>query len=116
MANDTFMNYVLQSLLPAEGWQAVYYEAGTHTATPLHALALGYTRTRYMATGIPVDPRGTGDDEEYFELVGLIYAPNGHWHICEKDDNYCRLLAPEMTLDIMQRDYPCQRPQHQRRA
>jgi hypothetical protein len=91
----------MHTIMPAPGWQAVFYaiETGVHFATPVHALALVTRRTRACLTA-ELYPPASGDEteEESREIVGVEYHPADGWTICDDGDNYCGLLAPAWTL------------------
>jgi hypothetical protein len=91
----------MHTIMPAPGWQAVWYtpETGAHFATPIHALALVTRRTRACLTA-DLYPPVSGDltEEESREIVGVEYHPAEGWTICDDGDNYCGLLVPGSTL------------------
>jgi hypothetical protein len=97
----TYETFVIHTIMPALGWQAVYYtcETGLHFVAPIHALALVTRRTRLCLTA-DLCPPASGDEteEESREIVGIDYHPADGWTICDDDDNYCGLLVPGSTL------------------
>ena len=70
---------VLHTIMPAPGWQVVYWWPDGHCALPLHALAL-------------VERQGER------AIVGLRYDLTYGWEPCDEAEHYCGLLPPEETL------------------
>lgn len=96
----TYDRYVLHSLMPATGWEGVWYSAEQgHWTTPIHALALATERTYDAKTWEQVMDRSALPEEEYRILVALEYTPSGGWDVCESHESYCGLLPPGWTLD-----------------
>jgi hypothetical protein len=70
---------LLESLIPAPGWQAVYFDdTGAHFLSPLYILALATL----------------GDEQA---VVGLDYDPVHGFDVCD-EDNFCGLRPPDWTL------------------
>lgn len=100
--------WVLLSLLPAQGWQAVYgTNDGTHALTPVHALALAEERVRYADDGtrVPRDP--TLPAEESRDIVGLTYELDTLWYICNDCSNFCGLIPPDVPLEVFLDEHVC---------
>jgi hypothetical protein len=102
----TYTQSVVQSLLPADGWHAVYCYDGVHDATPIHCLAYVHQRTYNAQTGVPLPSRIPAD--ECWDISGAVYLnPIDGWTLCIEDGNYCGLLPPGETVAAFFDDYPC---------
>ena len=89
----TYDCFVLHSLLPAPGWQAVYDVNGTHEVSPIYALALA-TRRRYYCHTAPRElvPSPYPEDE-IREIVGLDYDPSEGFTVWDEISNFCGCAA-----------------------
>jgi hypothetical protein len=103
----TYQTFVLHSIMPAEGWQAIYYSDGGHWSVPLSALALVTRRTRDCDSGRVLSPRTPVEEGEHREVVGLDFHPTDGFHICDETGNFCALLPPGWTLADYEADDPC---------
>lgn len=95
----TYKRFALKTIMPAQGWQAVYYTDGAHHLGPVYALALAYLRTREVHTGELIAGRHIGPEDEDWEIVGLDYGPGDGWQVWDEVSNFCGLLPPDMTLE-----------------
>src|SRR5688500_1619789 len=102
----TYTHYVVQSLLPAVGWQAVYWVDTGHDAWPVHALALVYECTYNARTNARM-PSPFGPAEEQWDIAGLVYSTVDSWNVCTGDSNYCGLLPPGTTLETFLESHRC---------
>jgi hypothetical protein len=94
----TYDRFILKSIMPAEGWQVVYDDEGTHLVLPVHALALAHRVTYECHTNRRVREPWREPAEENWEIVGLTYDPSEAWDVCDAMANYCGLLPPGMAL------------------
>ncbi len=109
---SSWYSFILKTIMPSEGWQAVFVDntqLRQHVVHQVHALALAYRILRWKDQIIePPEPK-----EDDWKIVGLIYMPKHGWLVCDKEDNFCGLLPPGMTLDEFQSEARC-RYQHPR--
>jgi hypothetical protein len=72
----TYETFVLHTIMPAPGWQVVYYDDhGQHLCAPVDALALVIRRVRACQSSALVDPYDGGTpDEELRAVVGCATA------------------------------------------
>ena len=104
----TYDRWVLTSLVPAMGWQSVFYDDdGTHQLPPVHALALGHRRRYAAHTGQVVRAAWLGPDDEAWEIVALAYDVADGWTVLDEASNFCGLLPPSMTLDAFEQGSLC---------
>ena len=87
-------------LLPADNWQAVYYDDKKKEkwATPLHFLALAQTTEEiFEGVGKPEDfkSRIVQTKEPYNTIVGVVFSDDGEPGITNADDNFCGLCPPQ---------------------
>ena len=92
--HPTYETFVIHTIMPAPGWQAVYWFDDHHEAMPIHTLALVSRQTRLSPTG---ELLGQETDDER-DIVGLDYTPRDGWSVCDDDGAYCGLLPPGLTL------------------
>ena len=100
MANrrHTYETFLLHSLLPAPGWQVVYWMEEQHVAWPVHALALVTRYLRDVYTQAQIQEYAQELEEDRRTIVGLEYNPSDGWTICDESGNYCGLLPPDWTM------------------
>ena len=106
----TYETYVLHTIMPAPGWQAVYVaQDHTHFLIPLAALALVTIRTRDATTGkrLPA-PDGEPEDERR-DVRGMTYNPVDGFTL-EGEGNFCGLLPPGMSLADFAQYGSCRHP------
>ena len=97
---ETYNTYIVKQIMPADGWQAVYYDdEHGHFLCPVHALALAYTITRGRPSGRVAHPQTSLTPKELWEIVGVSYSPGDAWTVCNESYNYCGLLTPGMNLE-----------------
>jgi hypothetical protein len=108
-SHPTYNQWAVQTIMPAPGWRAVYYDrdTGKHWLSDLHALALAYRRTYECHTGVLIEPRISKSEDETWEIVGLEYEPKGIWGVCDDARNFCSLLPPGMTLEEFEEQCGC---------
>ena len=96
----TYDSFIVKQIMPAAGWQVVYYldEDQAHIVQPVYALALAFRVTRECYPSLRVVPQGPSPQEEQWEVVGLDYSPGEPWTVCDTIGNYCGLLPPGMPL------------------
>lgn len=104
---QTFDSFIVQQIMPAAGWQAVWYlaEDQAHLVESLSALALAYRVTRECHTRRLIP--SPYPQEEMWEVVGLVYAPGEPWTVCDAIGNYCGLLPPGMPLATFMQSSLC---------
>jgi hypothetical protein len=102
----TDTRYVVQSLLPAAGWHAVYWYDNAHVVWPVHCLAHVHQRTYKLRTRDRM-PSAYPDDE-LWDISGMVYLnPIDGWSLCIDDSNYCGLMPPGMTLETFLDGHDC---------
>jgi hypothetical protein len=81
LPDGSVVSYVVQQLMPAEGWQARYSEAdGSTFCQPLACLALA-ALTSGAQTGVGI--------------FGIDYEEEGEgWKVCNTHDNFVGLVPP----------------------
>ena len=108
----TYDRWVLTSLVPATGWQAVFYDDEGHLVTPVHVLALGYRRRYDAHTAKAVRTAWLGPEDEAWEILALSYDVADGWILSEEASNFCGLLAPGVALEDFEQGSLC-RYQHE---
>ena len=106
---QTYDDFLVKQIMPAEGWQSVWYmdEDGAHSLLPVYALALAYRVTRECHTSRIVPPGVNVPQEELWEIVGLIYDPGEPWAVCDTISNFCGLLPPGMPRETFMKGSLC---------
>jgi len=105
----TYDCFALHSLVYAPGWHAVHWDVhGHHFLTPVHLLALATRRTYTCQARRLVDTFGAMPEDECREVVGIDYAADEGFLVCNEAANFCGLLPPTWTLDEFARDRGCQ--------
>jgi hypothetical protein len=88
---DTYTCYAVQSLVPAAGWQAVYWMDTAHEACEVHLLAHVHQRTYKLRTRDRMPSEYP--DDELWDISGMVYLnPLDGWSLCIDDSNYCGLM------------------------
>jgi hypothetical protein len=95
---QTYETFVIHSIMPADGWQAIYIGDDGHWCEPIRALALVTRRTRECHSGRVLSPPTIAKEEEFREVVGLDFHPSEGFYICDESGNFCALLPPGWTL------------------
>ena len=106
----TYETFVIHSIMPADGWQAIYYGTQGHWTDPVRALALVTRRTRECDTGRVLSAHQSITEEELREVVGLEYHPSEGFIVCNETGNFCALLPPDWTLADYEASDTCRHP------
>lgn len=96
--HPTYTTYLLHTIMPAPGWQVVYWQQDHHDVAPLHALALTTRHERDCRTNRIEETYWGEIAEDRRTLVGLEYNPSDGWEVVDQMLNYCGLLPPDWTL------------------
>ena len=95
----TYTSYSVKNIMPAIGWQAVYWVDGVHEVTPIHALALAQ-HIEYESHWKVVRP--SIPEEMTWCIVGVSYSSGDGWGVCDEAANYCGLIPPGETLETFE--------------
>ena len=94
----TYTTYLIHTIMPAPGWQGVWWIEEEHESLPIYALALVTCQAREVSTNQVVHAYADELEEDRRLIVGMDYNPSDGWNVCEEDGNYCGLLPPGWTL------------------
>jgi hypothetical protein len=96
---STYDEFSLHTIMPAPGWQAIYFADGAHFLGPVHALALVSRITYEVKTRRIVNSDPSKRPEAALrEIVGMEYSLDCGWAVLDEVRNYCGLLPPGSTI------------------